>query len=1077
MFKMNRMVSTIVLVCFLFNTAVSDLAFGQTTNFKPNTDKLAPPLTFGQDMGRIEFILKLHLATAINPDKTVNIDKFKKSVGNYNDSQRQGKVKVDEHETFQVFANEPHQHGSYLRFMFRIYDHHGDRTYHAVFPNSVPEGGDLPIYLYTDEEYRSFETRIKKGEFSKGRIHEPKKAAALQRNVEHQAYDEHVIRWVHKNKSKLIYEVPATEYKDMFVGILQSAKVSLTQGNDKLLMYNKRLVLVARDDEIDARLEKYKLKIIDAQGNAHEVIGYMHTSNDAVHMFLDRSVIDLLVIPDSLKTLGRRGRVLKALEYPLSYEVGAMLEDCLSAEFRKSKDGIIYSGTIKGADIQIMKAALGCQYPVNEIYQRYCDGQEGKQLEYKSYTSIDLDTNFELRDYAAGGVDFVKLSKLIAAELNWPEIDIIVNHHPDIKDRFIAGLMGDNRIIANCSFGLNSKGKVVDLKKSRISVIDSGRHSGLSDFVELGDDAPMTKKFRTQRGKSPDAAKVLIASAEFLQDFRGFCVQDYRETFAEYASLLGFAPTISESQARRYLDALVASGFLNKDESARPYGYILSEDVDEEAKTLKVTQKLLDDNRNKIKVLLQKSKYKKVVEELSAAFQDIKEDGEILGFDDYAIKDRLILNAMVSGLRDSASHFTKFIQSYYYHRMDAVARIYLAENYGIVAQGYEGITGRVGGKPLSSLGGGLSAEQLGRFALSDSTTVEDLVAYLTETGLLAQQVDIIREILGSDARYAVKLERFEALLAKPAIVTPVRKSAEKLRILALSDAVTLGDLVEYLAKTGFLKEDEEIIRNEQVYPPRAIRFERLLMKAKAKAGFVEPAKPAPVPAIVTPSAMAIEQQELAATHTAEMIKPYNPSSDSDYETVGAGLMKLLNALSPEREIITMTSLASEAGLQIPTHPDERYNLLVTSEFFANGDFEEHKAKYGDRFDLDRVSGRSHKQFVDNILAKAVSKETRTIALVPSDLPAEQLERLTKAGIRFMRVNTADLQKAKADRDTNREKFQLDTYAMMILSRRIDNTITADSAIYRLLSFYLKSHFALTDMIVVDDYIMAIVNND
>ncbi|MDP2928654.1 MAG: hypothetical protein Q8O01_01140, partial [Candidatus Omnitrophota bacterium] len=47
----------------------------------------------------------------------------------------------------------------------------------------------------------------------------------------------------------------------------------------------------------------------------------------------------------------------------------------------------------------------------------------------------------------------------------------------------------------------------------------------------------------------------------------------------------------------------------------------------------------------------------------------------------------------------------------------------------------------------------------------------------------------------------------------------------------------------------------------------------------------------------------------------------------------------------------------------------------------------------------------------------------------------------------------------------------------ILSRRIDNTITADSAIYRLLSFYLKSHFALTDMIVVDDYIMAIVNND
>lgn len=151
--------------------------------------------------------------------------------------------------------------------------------------------------------------------------------------------------------------------------------------------------------------------------------------------------------------------------------------------------------------------------------------------------------------------------------------------------------------------------------------------------------------------------------------------------------------------------------------------------------------------------------------------------------------------------------------------------------------------------------------------------------------------------------------------------------------------------------------------------------------------------------------------------------------------------------------------------------------LVTSEFFANGELEEHRTRYGDRFDLDTISGRSSEQIVNNILAKAKDKETKTIALVPNDLSAEQLERLTRVGIRFVRVNIAELQKAKANKDTDREKFQIDTYAMMLLLRRIDNSITADSSLYRLLSFYLKSHFALADKIAIDDYIMAIVTND
>ncbi len=178
----------------------------------------------------------------------------------------------------------------------------------------------------------------------------------------------------------------------------------------------------------------------------------------------------------------------------------------------------------------------------------------------------------------------------------------------------------------------------------------------------------------------------------------------------------------------------------------------------------------------------------------------------------------------------------------------------------------------------------------------------------------------------------------------------------------------------------------------------------------------------------------------------------------------------------EKEIAAMTPLASEAG-KLLAPPSERYNLLVTWEFFANGELKEHRARYRDRFDLDQVSGTSFKQFVDNIMAKAAGKETKTIALVPNDLSAEQLERLTKAGIRFIRVNNIGLLKASMRKDAGREKFQADTYAMMLLLRRIDDSMTADSSIYRLLSFYLKSHFALEDKIAIDDYIMAVINND
>ena len=48
---------------------------------------------------------------------------------------------------------------------------------------------------------------------------------------------------------------------------------------------------------------------------------------------------------------------------------------------------------------------------------------------------------------------------------------------------------------------------------------------------------------------------------------------------------------------------------------------------------------------------------------------------------------------------------------------------------------------------------------------------------------------------------------------------------------------------------------------------------------------------------------------------------------------------------------------------------------------------------------------------------------------------------------------------------------------MLLVRHIDRNTPKDSSLYRLLDFYLRTHFDLYDNVAVTDYIEAIVNND
>jgi hypothetical protein len=190
----------------------------------------------------------------------------------------------------------------------------------------------------------------------------------------------------------------------------------------------------------------------------------------------------------------------------------------------------------------------------------------------------------------------------------------------------------------------------------------------------------------------------------------------------------------------------------------------------------------------------------------------------------------------------------------------------------------------------------------------------------------------------------------------------------------------------------------------------------------------------------------------------------------------------LNNTGNAKELDDAAKLATKVGASdMPTLPDKRYTLLVTSEFFANGELRSHQEKYGDRFELDSVSGATDEQFVNNVLTKAKGIETRTVVLVPDTMKPDQLERLTKAGIRFVQTNASALAQAKTDASMDgaayRASFQINTYAIMLLVRSINDSMKQDSALYRLLEFYIKSHFDLTDKVAVSDYIQAIMKGD
>ena len=166
MVRLNKLISAIVLICFLLNTAVSDLAFGQNLNIHNNSDKLAPPLETSDiagiipmDKGKIKFALKEQLIALDHIHKISSMD-----VGAFQAMMKRKGIKSVPDKTIfkpadmQFFWHEPKPASAkYLRYMVSLKDKYSPkpRIYYVSFSLQPDDKGDFPINVFTEEQYKN----------------------------------------------------------------------------------------------------------------------------------------------------------------------------------------------------------------------------------------------------------------------------------------------------------------------------------------------------------------------------------------------------------------------------------------------------------------------------------------------------------------------------------------------------------------------------------------------------------------------------------------------------------------------------------------------------------------------------------------------------------------------------------------------------------------------------------------------------------------------------------------------------------------------------------------------------------
>ena len=386
MHRMNKIISTVVLICFLFNTAVQDLAFGLATPLQ-SSDIVGIQ---HKDMGRIKLALEEQL---IALDRAYNFSGI--DAGALQTMlEHLGKPNATEKTIFQpadmqFFWGDPRGvAGKNLCYMVRVKDKNGLRTYYFRFSIQKDQNNGFPIEVYTEEQYNASAGLAKGAPKIK-----PEDAKAVDRYMQHEKGIDRLIALAYK------YDCVARPIKDRFdyegevKKLTDDLNISITNpdpsnikdiGKRDFALINMSLLedILAREGVMTINKARALLKTTviannDGQAKEVEVDCGVHLSNNAMHAFVYTSGRFHGLTDSSYNGRGME-IAIDVLRREVAHEIGV------------------------AADQEIVEMRGKLPFNIIDKRRESYIVPGGKKPAYTlRLTLVDLDKNLVTRDYAA----------------------------------------------------------------------------------------------------------------------------------------------------------------------------------------------------------------------------------------------------------------------------------------------------------------------------------------------------------------------------------------------------------------------------------------------------------------------------------------------------------------------------------------------------------------------------------------------------------------------------------------------------------------------------------------------------
>ena len=430
--RTNRITSTIVLACFLLNTAVSDLALGQPVNSVTSPDKLAPESIFGSNAditlkeramikGTIQAdLIKMRMAgRPINGSTLMNAPKFTRKENT-----------VFDPATMHFFVHDGKARSNSFYFRCVVKRDGRLRTYYAAFSFTPDKDGRFPIEVYTEEEWKKFDVDKILAEVGKGRKIEDAVTVAMDRYIEHEdsplataeepSIDVFIRQQIEKGdfaeirnrrtKAKLGWDkkFPDAKKPDIYwpenflneTSSIFDEFLGLFGTNVKKALAGKNVVFIRTPES----------RFPPINENGQKIPALSHMSENALYVFVSDENFDTYSLRYGVMGKDARGKLLAYKAFVLPQDADGAI-----SQMKISIHALILKEIGAGYDLPYkIESLLGAAELSNNIlsaYRMYKQGAtkgqilwrfpELAQLEGKP---VNLGTNLRSRDYASGGM-------------------------------------------------------------------------------------------------------------------------------------------------------------------------------------------------------------------------------------------------------------------------------------------------------------------------------------------------------------------------------------------------------------------------------------------------------------------------------------------------------------------------------------------------------------------------------------------------------------------------------------------------------------------------------------------------